>query len=54
MAKGFQDLEAQAEARALDHGDWLAILLDHETDLAPVWWTPMIGFRAKERSVRWR
>ena len=33
MAKGFQDLEAQAEARALDHGDWLAILLDHEATL---------------------
>lgn len=33
MAKGYQDLEAQAEARALDHGEWLAILLDQEATL---------------------
>lgn len=31
MARAFQDLDVQAEARALDHGEWLAILLEHET-----------------------
>jgi len=30
MAKGFQDLEAQPEARALEHGEWLALLLERE------------------------
>ncbi|MEC5293721.1 IS21-like element helper ATPase IstB [Aurantimonas sp. C2-6-R+9] len=30
MAKGFQDLDAQPEARALEHGDWLALLLERE------------------------
>jgi DNA replication protein DnaC len=30
MARAFQDLDVQAEARALDHGEWLAILLEHE------------------------
>ncbi len=33
MAKGFQDLDAQPEARALDHGVWLAILLEQEATL---------------------
>lgn len=33
MAKGFQDLDAQSEACALDHGEWLASLLDHESTL---------------------
>lgn len=30
MAKGFQDIDAQPEARALEHGDWLALLLERE------------------------
>lgn len=30
MAKGFQDLQYQPEARALEHGDWLALLLERE------------------------
>ena len=30
MARGFQDLDAQPEARALEHGDWLALLLERE------------------------
>lgn len=30
MAKAFQDLDAQPEARALEHGDWLAMLLERE------------------------
>ena len=33
MAKGFQDLDAQPKARALDHDEWLAILLEHEATL---------------------
>jgi DNA replication protein DnaC len=33
MAKGFQDLDAQPEARALEHGEWLALLLEHEATL---------------------
>ena len=28
MAKGFQNLDAQPEARALDHAQWLGLLLD--------------------------
>ena len=30
MAKGFQDLQDQPEARVLEHGDWLALLLERE------------------------
>lgn len=30
MAKGLQDLEAQPEARSLDHAEWLGLLLDQE------------------------
>ena len=30
MAKAFQDLEAQPEAGALRHAEWLALLLDRE------------------------
>ena len=33
MAKGFQDLAAQPEASSLDHGEWLAILLEQEATL---------------------
>jgi IstB-like ATP binding protein len=33
MAKAFQDLEAQPEARALQHAEWLALLLDHEVTM---------------------
>jgi DNA replication protein DnaC len=33
MAKAFQDLQSQPEARALEHGDWLALLLERETTL---------------------
>jgi len=28
MIKGFQDLQAQPEAKALEHAEWLALLLD--------------------------
>ena len=30
MAAAFRDLQAQPEARSLDHAEWLALLLDHE------------------------
>ncbi|WP_336953327.1 IS21-like element helper ATPase IstB [Sphingobium aromaticivastans] len=30
MAKGFQNLDAQPEARALGHAEWLGLLLDQE------------------------
>ena len=33
MAKGFQDLDAQPESRALEHGEWLALLLEREVTL---------------------
>ena len=31
MAKGFQELQAQPESRALEHADWLALLLERES-----------------------
>ena len=33
MATAFKDLHSQPEARALEHGDWLALLLERETTL---------------------
>jgi len=33
MASGFQRLDAQPEARALDHAEWLGLLLDQEVTL---------------------
>jgi hypothetical protein len=33
MAKAFHDLEAQPEARALPHAEWLALLLDREVTM---------------------
>lgn len=33
MAKGFQSLDAQPEAHALDHAQWLGLLLDQEITL---------------------
>jgi len=33
MAKGFKDLDAQSEARSLEHAEWLALLLEHEKTL---------------------
>ena len=49
MAKGFQDLDAQPEARALDHGEWLAILLDHEATMRR-----QKRFEARARAARLR
>jgi DNA replication protein DnaC len=33
MAKAFVDIEAQGEANALSHAEWLALLLEHEVSL---------------------
>jgi hypothetical protein len=30
MAKGYQEIAAHPEARALDHAEWLGLLLEHE------------------------
>ncbi len=49
MAKGFQDLDAQPEVRALDHGEWLAILLEQEATLRR-----QKRFEARARAARLR
>lgn len=49
MAKAFQDLDTQPEARALDHGEWLAILLEHEATLRR-----QKRFEARARAARLR
>ncbi|GLS34363.1 DNA replication protein DnaC [Mesorhizobium albiziae] len=33
MATAFQELDAQSEARGLEHGEWLAMLLERETTM---------------------
>lgn len=33
MARAFQELDAQPETRALEHGEWLALLLEREATL---------------------
>jgi DNA replication protein DnaC len=33
MAKGFKDLQANPEASALDHPEWLGLILEHEVTL---------------------
>ena len=33
MARGFQHLDAQPQAKALDHAEWLGLLLDQELTL---------------------
>jgi DNA replication protein DnaC len=33
LAKGFKDLERNAEARGLDHAEWLGLLLEYELTL---------------------
>ena len=30
MAKGYQELDANPEARSLEHAEWLGLLLEHE------------------------
>ena len=33
LAKGFRELEHKPEARALDHAEWLGLLLEYELTL---------------------
>lgn len=33
MATAFQELDAQSEARGLDHGEWLTLLLEREATM---------------------
>ena len=33
LAKGFKELESKAEARGLEHAEWLGLLLEYETTL---------------------
>ena len=49
MAKGFQDLDAQPESRALEHGEWLALLLEREVTLRR-----QKRFEARARAARLR
>jgi DNA replication protein DnaC len=49
MAKGFKELEVNPEARALEHPEWLALLLEHETTLRR-----QKRFEARARAARLR
>jgi hypothetical protein len=33
MAKAFEELEANPESRALEHGEWLGLLVEREATL---------------------
>ena len=49
MAKGFKELEQTTEARALEHAEWLALLLEHEATLRR-----QKRFEARARTARLR
>ena len=49
MAHGFRELAQNPEARALDHAEWLAILLEHEVTLRR-----QKRFEARARTARLR
>jgi DNA replication protein DnaC len=49
MAKGFKELDGNPEARALEHPEWLALLLEHETTLRR-----QKRFEARARAARLR
>jgi DNA replication protein DnaC len=49
MAKGFKELDANPEARSLEHREWLALLLEHETTLRR-----QKRFEARARAARLR
>ena len=49
MAKGFKELDGNPEARALDHSEWLALLIEHETTLRR-----QKRFEARARAARLR
>ena len=49
MSKAFQDLEVQPEAKALQHAEWLALLLEREVTLRR-----QKRFEARARAARLR
>jgi DNA replication protein DnaC len=49
MAQGFKELQANAEARALDHAEWLGLILEHELTLRR-----QKRFEARARAARLR
>jgi hypothetical protein len=49
MIKGFKELNANPEARALEHPEWLALLLEHEITLRR-----QKRFEARARAARLR
>jgi hypothetical protein len=49
MAKGFKELDDNPEARTLEHPEWLALLLEHETTLRR-----QKRFEARARAARLR
>jgi DNA replication protein DnaC len=49
MAKGFKEIEQATEARALEHAEWLALLLEHEATLRR-----QKRFEARARTARLR
>ena len=49
MAIAFQELDAQSEARGLEHGEWLAILLEREATMRR-----QKRFEARARAARLR
>jgi DNA replication protein DnaC len=49
MAKGFKALEQTTEARALEHAEWLGLLLEHEVTLRR-----QKRFEARARTARLR
>ena len=49
MAKGFKELDGNPEARAIDHSEWLALLLEHEATLRR-----QKRFEARARAARLR
>ena len=49
MAKGFKALDQTAESRALEHAEWLGLLLEHEVTLRR-----QKRFEARARTARLR
>jgi DNA replication protein DnaC len=49
MAHGFKELQAKAEARALNHAEWLGLILEHELTLRR-----QKRFEARARAARLR
>src|SRR5579864_3764833 len=49
MAKGFKEIDTNPEARALEHAEWLALLLEHEATLRR-----QKRFEARARAARLR